>query len=202
MAITNGYCTLSELKAALGISDTTDDARLERAVEGASRRIDGRTRRRFYADADASARVFEPTSTYLCPVDDISTTSGLIVKTDDDGDGVYEHTWTVADYELRPLNASALGEPWNLILGVDELFPTPVLGAKAPVEVTARWGWASVPVPIREACIMLSARMFRRADSPLGVLGFGDLGAVRVGRLDPDIDELVAPFVLMRGIVG
>lgn len=202
MAITNGYCTLSELKASLGISDTTDDARLERAVEGASRRIDGRTRRRFYVDADVSARVFEPTSSYICPVDDISTLTGFILKTDDDGDGVHEHTWTVADYELRPLNASATGEPWNLIIGVEELFPLAVLGAKAPVQVTAKWGWPSVPVAIREAAIMLSARMFRRADSPLGVLGFGDLGAVRVGRLDPDIDELVAPYVLMRGVIG
>ena len=41
MAITNGYCTLAEIKAALRLTDTADDTLLENSIEGASRRIDG-----------------------------------------------------------------------------------------------------------------------------------------------------------------
>ena len=50
MAITNGYCTLNELKASLRIpvSDTVYDALLELAVESASRDIDQATERIFY----------------------------------------------------------------------------------------------------------------------------------------------------------
>jgi hypothetical protein len=33
----------------------------------------------------------------------------------------------------------------------------------------------------------------------LGVAGFGDMGAIRVGRyLDPDVEQLAMPFKIMR----
>ena len=50
MAITNGYSTLAELKAALTISDSTDDAALEAAINAVSRMIDDYTGRFFYKD--------------------------------------------------------------------------------------------------------------------------------------------------------
>jgi len=48
VAITNGYCTLAEVKAALRLTDSTDDTLLEKSIEGASRRIDGYCGRFFY----------------------------------------------------------------------------------------------------------------------------------------------------------
>ena len=41
MAITNGYCTLAELKTYLGLSGSGQDDNLENAVDSASREIDG-----------------------------------------------------------------------------------------------------------------------------------------------------------------
>ena len=41
MAITNAYATLADLKGALRITDTVDDALLETSIESASRQIDG-----------------------------------------------------------------------------------------------------------------------------------------------------------------
>ena len=51
MAIINGYATLAEFKALLGITSTnaTDDSIIEDCIEAASRYIDGKTRRTFYA---------------------------------------------------------------------------------------------------------------------------------------------------------
>lgn len=46
---------------------------------------------------------------------------------------------------------------------------------------------------LREACLLLTSRLFRRRLSPEGVAGFGDFGAVRVTRLDPDIERLITP---------
>jgi hypothetical protein len=50
-----------------------------------------------------------------------------------------------------------------------------------------------VPANIRTATLMLAAREFRRRLSPEGVAGFGDFGAVRVSRIDPDIEALITP---------
>jgi hypothetical protein len=63
------------------------------------------------------------------------------------------------------------------------------------VRVTAKWGWPAVPYPINQACILQAARIYKRYDSPLGVAGFGDLGAIRVSRfLDPDVAQMVEPY--------
>jgi hypothetical protein len=83
----------------------------------------------------------------------------------------------------------------------DYLFPTvnANYGEQALVQVTARYGWASVPSPVKQACIIQASRLFKRLDSPLGVAGFGDLGAIRVSRfLDPDMAQLVEPYRRMR----
>jgi hypothetical protein len=37
-------------------------------------------------------------------------------------------------------------------------------------------------------------RQFKRYDSPLGIAGFGDIGAMRVSRIDPDIESMLMPF--------
>jgi hypothetical protein len=56
-----------------------------------------------------------------------------------------------------------------------------------------------VPEPIKQACILQSARVYKRYDSPLGVAGFGDLGAIRVSRfLDPDVAQMVEPYRRMQ----
>jgi hypothetical protein len=48
---------------------------------------------------------------------------------------------------------------------------------------------------VRMACILMSLRLFKRYDSPLGVMGMGDLGAIRVSRVDSDVQALLAPYM-------
>ena len=47
-----------------------------------------------------------------------------------------------------------------------------------------------VPEAARQACILDAARIYRRRDSLDGTIAWGDMGAVRVGRADPDVDRL------------
>ena len=194
MAITNGYCTLAEVKAALRITDNIDDTLLENAVEAASRRIDGECSRRFYIDATTSARTYAANRSAFVFVDDIATTTGLVVKVDDTFSGAYSTTLTVGtDYQTEPMNAAAQNEPITLLRALNTGFPVENNG-RALIEVTAKWGWPAIPDAIREATVLLAARQFKRLDSPLGVAGFGDLGAIVVRRIDPDVAAMVAPF--------
>lgn len=43
------------------------------------------------------------------------------------------------------------------------------------------------------AIILQSARLWKRRDTPEGVIAFDELGAVRVSRLDPDVDMMLRP---------
>jgi hypothetical protein len=48
-----------------------------------------------------------------------------------------------------------------------------------------------VPYTLRLAVLMQTSRWFRRRLSPEGVAGFGEFGAVRISRLDPDIMDAI-----------
>jgi hypothetical protein len=194
VTITNGYCTLDELKTALRITDTLDDRLLETSIEAASRRIDGMCSRRFYLDSTTSNRTFAPARSDRVEVDDIGSATGIVVKVDNTGTGVFGQTLTAGvDYQVEPFNAFAKGEPVTMLAALDTGLPVSSR-RRATIQVTARWGWPAVPDAIREVAVLLAARHFRRADSPLGVAGFGELGVVMVRRTDPDVDALIAPY--------
>jgi len=196
MAISNGYATLSEVKAALRITDSVDDSLLEMAIESASRLIDGYTTRYFY-NAGTATRNFVAEDSYLTIIDDLISLSEL--KTTDEIGSEYV-TWSAADYQLQPVNGriDGLVVPYNSILSTDDLLFNK-LGEQALVRVTGVWGWSAIPIAIKQATIIQSSRIYKRLDSPSGVAGFGDLGAIRVGRsLDPDVEQLVMPYRIMR----
>jgi hypothetical protein len=54
-------------------------------------------------------------------------------------------------------------------------------------------GWQTpLPDAAHEAALLDAARIYRRRDSIDGTISWGDMGAVRVGRADPDVDRLYA----------
>jgi hypothetical protein len=196
VAITNGYATLADVKNSLKITDNMDDSLLEIAVESASRLIDGYTGRYFYNGGTAT-RNYAAADSWIVYIDDLQSVSE-VASTDEVG-GTYT-TWTVNDYQLEPLNGLSGGmtQPYTSIRAVNQ-YVWPFLADRALVKITGVWGWASVPMAVKQATILQASRIFKRNDSPLGVAGFGDMGVVRVGsRLDPDVQHLVDPYRSMR----
>lgn len=201
MAISDGYATLSDVKAALRITDNVDDSLLEISIEAASREIDGWCERVF--TSSTATRIYRPTDVFSVDVDDLQSITTL--KTDSDGDGVFDVTWETTDYQLNPLNgiAGGISTPYTQVRAIGEyLFPIyeprNVNANEASIQINGVWGWPSIPTAVKQACIILSMRQFKRYDSPTGVMGFGDLAVIRIGRVDPDIEKLLMPFRRMR----
>lgn len=201
------YVTLPELRDHLGDTQTGLDAeRLEAAAAAASRAIDGYCGRRFWLDPAVTSRRYGPTgpfkilSSTTTYVRDIASTTGLVVATDTAGNGTFATTWTLdTDFELHPLDADADGGAyawWQLVAIGSKTFPT---SGRAGLKVTARHGWSQVPDPIREACKIKAAKLWKRSTSIEGVAGFGEFGVVRISRAeDPDVANLLdsGPYVL------
>ena len=196
MAITNGYATLTQVKAAARITDNVDDELLETAIESSSRMIDGYCERRFYTNG-TETRYFSATNAYFVEVDDLAGTA-ITVETSAGLDGVYDETWTASDYQLEPLNRTNAGLdfPVTRLRAVgDYLFPVDVVANETGVKITGVFGFATaVPAAVKQATILASLRQYQRYSSALGVAGFGDMGAVRVARIDPDIQSMLMPF--------
>lgn len=199
MPITNGYCSRDEAKQELQIAttSTSDDNLVDIVVEAVSRWIDSECGRNFYQSA-AQTRTYVATNRYLLDVDDIALNSGITIKSDPSGNGTFPTTWQATDFQLLPQNAPfEKGEPWpwTQIRAVGtQTFPLPytaLLARRDRVQVTATFGWPATPMKIKQACILMSARQFKRRSSPEGVAGFGDLGAVRVTREDVDVLAMI-----------
>jgi hypothetical protein len=50
----------------------------------------------------------------------------------------------------------------------------------------------TLPDAAHEACLIHASRLYRRRDTVDGTIGFGDMGVVRVGRFDADVEALYA----------
>jgi len=201
--LTDRLVTEDDLKAILGISDAVDDNRLTLAADAATQMIQNYCDRHFVQQATATARVFTADTPWLLQVDDISTTTGLIIKTDEDGDGVFETTWAASDYQLEPLNGKTGGQDWpyTRIRAIDAR-EWPSDYGQAVIQITARWGWANpdalddyLPHPVEQAAQIQAVSIFKSADAPLGIAGFGDIGIMRLRQaMHPVAIALLAPY--------
>lgn len=209
MTVTNGLITRAALKSYVGIgaSDVTRDDQLDDAINAASRAVEHFCGRQFYDAGSATARTFAPEERYWLAVDDFHTTTGLVIKTDEDDDGTFEITWTSSDYELdTTVKSGTTGWPYTRLRAVgDYIFPTPTANSsrRFTVQVTARWGWAAVPEPVRQATLQVAAELYRRKDAPFGIASTVDFGPLR---LTSDavraVRGLLSPFEQMTNAIG
>jgi hypothetical protein len=206
VAIVNGYASLTDVKTALRIQDGVDDSLLEIAIESASRMVDEYTMRNFY-NAGTATRVFVPYTDDLVAIDDAVSISAIAVSTL--LNKTFDQTWSAVDYQTEPLNGIADGlSGWPITriraVGTYE-FPNGNTRYRyegrygqedvATVQVTGVWGWSAVPTAVKQATIIQSMRIFKRLDSPLGVISSPDTGYFRVSsRIDPDVAMLLNSY--------
>jgi hypothetical protein len=207
MALGDTYATVEELKSRLSIPltkiDFDDD--LQDALTAASEEIEKHCNRQFNKATSASARDYAVKYPYTADVDDFYSTTGLIIQTDATGDGTFETTWIAGDYELHPLNGIVDGQPgwpYSEVQAVNtQRFPGGWRYRRARLRVTALWGWANVPAPVKTACLIMAARNFQLKDAPLGVAGMSDFGVVRV-QDDKIAQSKLSKYVRNKILVG
>jgi hypothetical protein len=210
-ATSSDYISVAQLKGALRISNESSDDELQMAVTASSRQIDNWYGDQFWTGDAPSARVLRAdTMTHVKP-GVFATTDGLVVATDDDGDGVFENTWDPSMWEAAPFSPM-FGYPFDRIEAVGGLFfPAPKrrshrlpfgcggyggyeygygdwdygagYGARrtARVQVTAQWGWAAVPVEVSQACQILAIDHYKSKDFTNGSAGISGLATGSFG---------------------
>lgn len=171
------YCTPEVLKSRTGISDSLDDAEILTACRSVSRWIDEHCDRVFARRSVTLA--LEADGPYaVCTPDLVSVTT---LKTDNDGDGVYEVTWGASDYELQPVNAAVQIQPmpYTAVAAVgSQTFPIErriaqyMSGRRLRVQIVGVFGWPSIPAPVAEAAAILATDYLAAGGTKFGVIGF------------------------------
>lgn len=176
MAVTDAYASAAEYRSAIAKSDVGDDAQIIIDLTAVSRYLERRLNRFFTRDTSAVVRIYDDEgglpSIY---VDDVVSVTSL--KIDENMDGAYELTIASTDYELLPRNAADGPEPSPY----NEIALAP-WGARTKfahgsrIELTAVFGWPSVPAPIKSGCIQLTAIL--RLETPRASATVSELGQV------------------------
>lgn len=171
MSITNGYLTLQEVLADLGISDAEDDSRVERVVEAASRQVDQHCGQRFWQDDSATTRYFTPDSSQKLwlsqasgDINAATLTSVTSVTVDTNGDGTYDETWTEGThFFLAPRDAAVSNRPYDRlqVLRSTSTRRWPA-GRVDAVKIEGVFGWPAVPPEVKEATAIQAQVLFKR----------------------------------------
>lgn len=204
------YCALADVKAACRISDTQDDAQISIAITAASRAIDEFTARQFGITGSAVQRNFTALRADVTESRPSVEINDLMDLTTGPPTFVFylsfDGTQTLTmvngtDFDLWPWNAPADGVPYT------RLVMRPLGRMYLPywtrgIQITANWGYATVPPVVKAAAILQASRFFVRRDSPYGVAGSVDLGSqVRLlQRLDPDVQVMLAQVKRWYGV--
>lgn len=196
MALVHAYCSVQQVRDQLSDKDgKVDDQLLERAISATSRSVDKWTGCRFWKDETATVRTYRPMDRGSVEVKDIASKVGLAVQTRTMPGGSWSTAWTIdTDFELGPQDADASGAAyaWQELTAVGGKRFIP--GRYSSLRVTALHGWSEIPDEVVSATILRATAIFKRKESPSGVAGFGDFGAIRIGRQDPDVIALLLPF--------
>lgn len=169
------YASSTSLMDRLGMEpgDEREGALIE-ALDAASRWVEFKTERTFYP-TDSEVRYYTLTYPWVnggtqIVIDDFQSITTL--QTDNNGDGVFETTWTVGtDYYVGPLNNPVKSKAYNTLYrsSLTGRFWFPAF--ENAIKVTGIFGFATTaPAPIRELTLMV-AELLARPVMDLSVAG-------------------------------
>lgn len=203
MAWKPAYAATADLRTYLDVpapggSPSTQEARdttnMTLALEAASRSVDRYCGRQFGLLSGVAARLYTAEWNYAASahdviIDDVMTTTGMIVESEGTA---------VTDYTLLPLTAAGNVRPWTMIR-----FGESVSTTLGQIEVTALWGWTAVPDAVKAATLLQASRLFKRKGAPFGIAGSPELGSEMrlLARLDPDVVTMVSDYRRRWGAV-
>jgi len=196
------HVTPAELKDRTGIDDSLDDLQILGACMASTEGINLHCDRVF--TRTAGTRIFEARCGNL--LDRVDIVSITTLKTDEDGDGVFETTWSVSDYELKPVDALwKPGGPWpyeqvSAIAG--RRFPIALgYGRSARVQIEGVFEFPRIPSSVKMSAAIVANDLLKLGGMSFGVQGYGEYGLVRA-RQNPITAAMLQPYVRDPVLVG
>lgn len=200
------YASLADLRDWLGVGDSVDDAEYSTVLASASRSVSSHCKQSFEGDTTATARRFFADTWQVVRLTNsvIGDTTDMVVKTDATDAGTFATTLLTTDYLTLPLdgvgNDGTTGWPVTALqrVGGGVSWPTSRYG-RPLIEVTARWGWAAVPDPVKTATLMLAAAWHQRRATVAGQGGFENFFASAITE-DSTVEDLLRPYRLRSAL--
>ena len=195
------YATLAQFKAAVGITDSTDDTALQNVLDATDTLIDLHCDRKTGFGTASETRYYTAEDYQYVLTDDLVSVTTL--QTDDDANGTYETTWTSGtDFVLAPVNSALDGFPYTEIdtsVSWPRNFPKDVYRG---VKVVGVFGFPSVPAAVVQAEIIQANAVWSSRTAAFAIVGSADLGGIlRMSRaLHPEAALILEPYRKRNGL--
>lgn len=186
------YASLSDLKAYVNVTDTTDDALLTGFLATAEKVIDAFTRRRFEATADSTR--------YFHALDDVQGRTLHLDKdlcaitsiTNGDGVAVTAGQYTTLPKAETPYYALKLLASSGVAWTYDD-------DPEDAITVVGKWAFStSAPADVKHATVRMAAFLYRQRDNSDAMAERPFMSADGVlllpSRLPMDVQELLMPY--------
>lgn len=219
------YCTAAELRGQMNKTSVADDAILTAIIAAAENTINQFTNRPdgFIALTNATARLYSGSGKpYLFIDENVSIT--LVEVKSSPTDTTYT-SWATTDwipFRGDPEDPNYNGLPYTAIMvdptGNYSIFysgsfvtrggfrPSTDVNRGVPtVRITAKWGYSvAVPADIKQACLMQSARWYKRMEGAMSdALASAELGTLLYRQvLDPDVKMILVNGRYVKPAVG
>lgn len=190
--------SLDELKLLLRLEQPGDDTFADLCLDAAKIGIQKFCRRSFVAPSgSAVTRVFEARDYDVVHIDDLASTSGVVVVNDGGTVPSIEMQWE----PLNQLTEALTYTPYTAIRLKSSYWIR--RGREATVTVTSdQWGWTGgMPDMVKRATLELAKDLFQFKDMRGGVAGFGEFGAIRL-RENPAIAMMLDPLYVRYDRMG
>lgn len=184
---TNQYLSAEELKSTLKLTKQYAKIDVDDAIAAASRAVDRYCRQTFYLGPLSETRTYTPVAKDYLMIDPASTITTVTVQ----GSAITLGT----NYSKQLANAPAQSLPWDVLRSLSGyVWPRGIVDS---VTVLGQFGWATAPAQVKMATKIIAARyLLRPTQAVFGVAGIGlDSGAAAISTADPDVADLLDPFV-------
>lgn len=182
------YCSLAQVKDALGINNAVDDTFISRVITSCSDWVDQFTGHTFGSEIGGTRVLNGSGSKRLALPEDMQAVTALGVMFYENDPAGY-HNVPLTDFFLEPQNSLMPGWPYQwLEFG---LLPTTNVGAfyrgHRTVQAIGNWGWAAVPASIVEATLeIVMAIQKRRKAGFQDTVGTTEMGTPIIGKFVPE----------------
>ena len=178
------YVTTAEVKAQLSITKDDYDSIIDALVQAAQAAVDEYTSQTW--ESPASASKYHVVQTFSTCLDIARAQSVTEVAEKNDG------TWSALDSDLWETLES--DGPAEQLIRTSGYWKRSRRG-EASVRVTGVFATtAAAPPDIKQATLILAARLYQRRNAPLGLTAGGvETAAMHLARVDPDVHTLLKP---------
>lgn len=181
---TAAYVEVEEFKRTLNITSGFADDDIRDVLLAASRSVDGICGTQFFLGIPGETRKYTAVSEEYLLIDDATAITAVAAN----------GTSLVLDTNYMRAG-NGIGYPYSVLRSLSGYtFPRNIING---VSVTGTFGWTAPPADVKQATTILAARLFKRSrEAAFGVVGFDlDGGAVRIPGRDPDVENLLAPYM-------